>query len=196
VPLLLFVPSGTEARPLRGFRSWHYRTGGRAPYGYRREKHDLPEGHRGDTSKHRVTLVPQPDEAAVIPEIFHLHTDRGLGPKAIAERLNAKHLPPPSHVDRARNARAHWSAGTIRAIVRNPVYTGRAVWNRLDFASARQNGGAPRLRAKEEWVVTEDAHLPLISDELFAKAQERFEQRSSRQSNGRAKRDYLFAGMV
>ncbi len=50
-------------------------------------------------------------------------------------------------------------------MLRNPVYTGRAVWNRLDFASARQNGGGPRLRAQEEWVIAEDAHLPLVSSQ-------------------------------
>ncbi len=175
-----------------------YRMGGRAPYGYKRELHDLPESHRGDTTKSRVTLVPVPDQAPVVAEIFHLHADKGWSQKAIAEHLNRPGGPTsPSHVDSARNRRGHWSAGTVRAMLRNPVYTGRAVWNRLDFASARQNGGGPRLRAQEEWIVAEDAHLPLISDELFQRTQERFQTRPTRQHTTReAKRTYLFAGMV
>ena len=48
-------------------RGW--RMGGRAPYGYRRQGEALPEGHRGDTSKQRVKLVPEPDEATVVTEI-------------------------------------------------------------------------------------------------------------------------------
>ncbi|MDX6667377.1 MAG: site-specific recombinase, partial [Solirubrobacteraceae bacterium] len=90
-----------------------------------------------------MTLVPEPAEAAVVAEMFHLHADRGFSPKAIAEHLNRKRLPSPSHVDRNRNRRGHWAASTVRSILRNPVYTGRAVWNRLDFATAREAGGGP-----------------------------------------------------
>ncbi|PZR65201.1 MAG: hypothetical protein DLM63_12660, partial [Solirubrobacterales bacterium] len=174
-----------------------YRMGGIAPYGYRRELHAMPEGHRGDTDKSRVKLTPIPEQAPVVAEIFHLHTDKGWGPKAIADHLNRPGgPPPPSHVDAARNRGGHWSGGTVRSMLRNPVYTGRIVWNRLDFASARQNGGGPRLRAQEEWVVAEDAHLPLISIEAFQRSQERFRSRPRQQATNRKGRNYLFAGMV
>jgi DNA invertase Pin-like site-specific DNA recombinase len=177
-----------------------YRMGGRAQYGYRREEQALPEDHQGDRSKSRVKLVPVPEQAIVVAEIFHLHADRGLGFKAIAEHLNRPGgPPPPSHVDSRRNLRGHWSANTVRAMLLNPVYTGRMVWNRLDFATARETGRRPKLRAREEWVVSEEAHLPLVSDELFARSQARFDGRKrSRQAangNGGASR-YLFAGMV
>jgi len=64
----------------------------------------------------------------------------------------------------------------------------------------RDDGGGPQLRAQEEWIVGEDAHLPLVSDELFHAAQERFQTRPRRQhaaapGNGNG-RSYLFAGMV
>jgi hypothetical protein len=43
--------------------------------------------------------------------------------------------------------------------------------------------------------VSEVEHLPLVSDELFARAQERFRQRP--RSNGRrGSKTYLFTGMV
>ncbi len=178
-----------------------YRMGGRAPYGYRRELHDLPQGHRG-IDKQRVTLVPEPDEAPVIAEISDLHANQGWGLKAIANHLNRPGgPPPPRHVDSARNRGCHWATSTIRSILRNPVYTGRMVWNRLDFATARQSGGGPRLRAQEEWIVSEDAHPALISDETFRRSQERFQSRPRRQhtngaSNGNGHRAYLFAGML
>jgi DNA invertase Pin-like site-specific DNA recombinase len=175
-----------------------YRMGGRAPYGYERESHDLPEGHRG-ADKQRIKLIPKPDEARVVAEIFHLHADQGWGLKAIADHLNRPGgPPPPSHVDRSRNRRGHWATSTLRSMLRNPVYTGHMVWNRLDFANARQNGGAPRLRAQEEWVIADDSHLPLISDETFRRSQERFKTRPRRQhTNGSSNsRSYMFAGMV
>jgi site-specific DNA recombinase len=178
-------------------RGW--RMGGRAAYGYTRQGEDLPEGHRGDTSKQRVKLVPEPEEAVVVAEIFHLHADQGWGLKAIANHLNRPGgPPPPRHVDSARNRGGHWATSTLRSMLRNPVYTGRLVWNRLDFATARQHGGTPRLRAEEEWVVSENAHVALVSDETYKRSQERFQTRPRTQhTNGASKGGgYMFAGLV
>jgi site-specific DNA recombinase len=186
-------------RGMREATEQGFRTGGRAPYGYIRSLEAMPEGHKGDRDKSRVTLEPHPDQALVVAEMFHLHADRGLSCTAIANHLNRPGGPPsPSHVDSARNVRSHWAASSIRAMLRNPVYTGRTVWNRLDFSTARENGhGGARVRAQEEWVVCEQAHIALISDETFAASQARFSRRPGRQvSASGAKRAYLFAGMV
>lgn len=131
-------------------------------------------------------------------EIFHLHADRAYGPKAIAEHLNRIGGPPsPKHVDTTRNLRGHWAASTVRSMLRNPNYTGRAVWNRLDFSTARETGqGGARMRAEEEWVVCEQAYMPPVSDKVFAASQKRFEGRPTRQATGVGRGRYLFAGMV
>jgi hypothetical protein len=184
-------------RGMREASEQGYRAGGRAPYGYRRRLHELPEGHRGDRAKHRVTLEPEPDEALVIAEIFELFVAAKLTPKAIAERLNRPGGPPsPRHVDSSRNVRGHWAASTVRTMLRNPVYTGRLVWNRLDFSEAKQAGGGARRRAREEWVVAEEAHLPLVSDELYEAAQARFDKTVRSPASAGPKRTYLFSGMV
>ncbi len=184
-------------RGMREATEQGYRMGGIAPYGYQRQLEAMPDGHRGDTDKSRVTLEPVPDQAPVVTEIFHLHGDKGWSPKAIADHLNRPGgPPPPAHVDPARNRGGHWSAGTIRSMLRNPVYTGRIVWNRLDFATARQNGGGPRLRAQEEWITAQDAHLPLISDDAYRRSQERFRTRPHPQASKMNGRSYLFAGMI
>jgi site-specific DNA recombinase len=176
-----------------------WRMGGRAPYGYRRQGEALPEGHRGDTSKQRVKLVPAPDEARVVTEIFHLHASQGWGLKAIASHLNRPEGPPsPSHVDKTRNRGGHWATSTLRSMLRNPVYTGRLVWNRLDCATARQHGGTPHLRAEEEWVISPDTHAALISDETFQRSQERFKTRPRTQHTNRVSKGsrYMFAGLI
>src|SRR5215203_6176517 len=109
------------------------------------------------TAKSRITLEPEPDEAKVVAEIFELFTAEKLSPRGIAECLNQPGgPPPPRHVDTSRNVRRRWAASTIREMLKNPVYTGRIVWNRRDFATGRQNGGGARLRAQEEWVVSEE----------------------------------------
>ena len=85
--------------------------------------------------------------------------------------------PCPGQVDSDRNARNRWGGSTVRAMLKNPVYTGRQVWNRLDFTEAKHSGGGARHRAREEWVVAEEAHLPIVSDEVYEAAQARFEKR-------------------
>jgi site-specific DNA recombinase len=182
---------GMRETALQGFRN-----GGRAPYGYRLERTPHPVATRAKAGETKTRLVPDEERAGVIAEIFHLWTDRGWGCKRIADHLNRPGGPPcPSHVDSNRNVRGDWAKSTIRAVLKNPTYTGRLVWNRLDFATQREAGGTPRLRAEEEWVVSEVEHLPLVSDELFAKAQERFKHRP-RGNGRRGTKAYLFTGMV
>jgi site-specific DNA recombinase len=177
-------------RGLRELAEQGYDTGGRPPYGYRR--------HTADSGGGRASLEPEPDEAPVVNEIYELFAVERLGLKAIANHLNRPGGPPsPRHVDSKRNIQNRWAASTIRAMLQNPAYTGRRVWNRRDFATPRQNGGGgARLRAREEWVVAEDAHLPIISDQLYEAAQERFDGRMRSPGSAKAKHSYLFSGMV
>ena len=139
---------GMRQNALQGFRC-----GGRAPYGYRFEQSPHPVAVRARAGEVKTRLVPDPDQAPVIVEIFHLWADKGWGCKAIADQLNRPGGPPsPSHVDPKRNVRGDWAKSSLRAMLRNPTYTGRLVWNRLDFATQREAGGTARLRAEEEWV--------------------------------------------
>ena len=184
-------------RGMREVSEQGFRAGGRAPYGYRRVVQELPDDHKGDRSKGRASLEPHPDQAPVISEIFRLFTTEGLSPKKIAERLNEPGGPDsPSHVDSSRNPKGLWAASSIRAMLKNPVYTGRIVWNRLDFTEAKKSGGGARTRAKEDWVVTKDAHLPLVSDDIYEAAQARFARKVRSPNSAQSKRFYLLSGMV
>jgi hypothetical protein len=126
-----------------------FRAGGRPPYGYRAKREALPDDHRGERDKRRVTLEPDLDKAPVVAVIFDAYTNRRLLLKGVAEMLRQPDgPPPPSQVDK-QQARRNWAASTVRSILANPVYTGRLVWNRLDCASARQSGGTPRYATKK-----------------------------------------------
>ncbi len=182
---------GMRQTALQGFRC-----GGRPPYGYRLERSPHPVAARAKAGEFKTRLEPD-GNAVVVAEIFHLWADKGWGCQAIADHLNRPGGPPsPSHVDPKRNVKGNWAKSTIRAMLRNPTYTGRLVWNRLDFATQREAGGTARLRARDEWVISEVEHLPLISDDLFTAAQERFRQRSRRVGARNGQASYLFTGMV
>lgn len=56
-----------------------FRCGGRPPYGYALERSPRPVAARAKASEAKTRLVPDPDKAAVVTEIFHMWADKGLG---------------------------------------------------------------------------------------------------------------------
>ena len=108
----------------------------------------------------------------------------GAGIGTIAEGLNRDGVPSPSGHDPARNrhrasANGAWGKSAVRAILGNPKYTGRQVWNRqrrdedLMDAEDVSAGYTSRMRwnPREEWVwSTEPTHEAIVSSETFAAA--------------------------
>lgn len=107
--------------------------GGRPPYGYRLTNlgpHPNPAKAADGRQLHGLAI----DETAA-PVVVRIFAEflRGSGLFAIAEGLTRDGTPCPSAHDPARNSHRDglaWSKGAIRAILTNPRYTGRQVWNR------------------------------------------------------------------
>ena len=122
-------------------------------------------------------LEPDPVAAPVVQRIF-AEFIAGRGLYAIAEGLTRDGIPSPV---RARpgaqpapaRQRWRWSKAAVRAILQNPRYTGRQVWNRQ-----RTRRGAPRRRGRRarprdrrcagtttsQWVWSEHQTHPAIID--------------------------------
>ncbi|HDH27385.1 MAG TPA: recombinase family protein, partial [Actinobacteria bacterium] len=109
--------------------------GGRPPYGYQLADagpHPNPAKAAAGQELHRLEL--DPTVAPVVQRIFaEFLAGRGL--YTIAEGLTADGILSPSAHDPARNrhrasSRGVWSKSAVRAILRNPRYTGYQVWNR------------------------------------------------------------------
>jgi site-specific DNA recombinase len=164
--------------------------GGRPPYGYRlvdASEHPNPAKARLGVRLH--TLEPDPVTAPVVARIYRLFLD-GDGYLAIAERLTAEHIPPPSGHDRVRNPHrlgVAWSKSAVRAILQNPRYTGYHVWNKqrrdeilLDVDDVAA-GHISRMRwnPPDQWVYSAaPTHPPLVSREVFDQVQARIAARS------------------
>jgi site-specific DNA recombinase len=107
--------------------------GGRPPYGYTLV--DLgphPNPAKAADGRHLRGLVPDPNTAPVVQRIF-AEVIAGYGAHAIAENLTNDHVPCPSAADRARNRHRSgvaWTKSAVLAILKNPRYTGRQVWNK------------------------------------------------------------------
>ncbi len=144
-----------------------FRTGGAAPYGFRRLLLDesrepvqvLERGQRKSIQNQRVTLIPaEDDEVGVVVRIFELFVSLGRRPKEIAQQLNREGALSPGG--------SLWSTSSVVSILRNEIYAGTMVYNRTT-----QRLKSPRTRVPpEEWIRTEDAFPALVPRSVFQQA--------------------------
>jgi DNA invertase Pin-like site-specific DNA recombinase len=148
-----------------------YKMGGHTPFGLRRQLIDvngLPKqllvyGERKSIVNDRVILVPgPPEEVATLERIFREFADDRKGLTAIANALNEEGI-----LSVTKNK---WDACTVTNVLRNPKYLGKQIWGRTtEFLS-----GPPKRLPEDQWAVCERAFIPIISPELFQRAQARF----------------------
>src|SRR5690625_2937053 len=186
--------------------------GGRPPYGYMLDDagpHPNPAKAADGKRLHR--LVPDPKTEWVVRRIFAEFLG-GLGIFAIAEGLTRDGIPSPSAHDRKRNPHREgiaWAKGAVRAILKNPRYTGHQVWAKqrkdevlLDVNDI-QLGHQTKLRwnSDDEWVWSDrPVHEPLVSGEEFGQVQtllrSRGRTRGGEHKVHRTRHPYLFRGAV
>jgi site-specific DNA recombinase len=123
----------------------------------------------------------------------------------ITRALNDAGIPCPSAADPKRNTHrtgAEWTLRTVVAILANPRYTGRQVWNRqrtdFDLVDPANTGlghkQVQRWNLPEGWIISRyPAHPALISEADFIAVQE---AAAPRGPVGPATRRYLLAGLV
>jgi Recombinase len=122
-------------------------------------------------------------------------------PVSLSE-LNDGGVPCPSHVDPERNSHRSgevWTLRTVAAILANPRYTGRQVWNRQvrdhdAHRAGRRRGPVHRWNPVQDWVISKQiVHPPLVTEQDFVTAQAIRAARSAEDGTIRA---YLLAGLV
>ena len=146
------------------------------PYGYRKDRED----------KHR--LAPDEQTAPVVQRIFE-RAAKGDSSRKIALDLNADGIIPPlkyrvlyrDEFSREGAARASdlWNYTTVKRILKNPVYLGHTLLGKSKKVSVKSKKKVPVPR--DDWAVTENTHPPLVTKQLYERAQ---------QNLGRGSRDY------
>ena len=114
------------------------------------------------------TLTPNA-EADTVRYIYDLWTKDGIGTTTIANRLNELHIKP-------RKSEI-WSNASVRDMLRNPVYIGKIRWNWRKTIKTYSDGEitASRPKAKKEnWILVDGKHEPIISEEVFNASLARF----------------------
>jgi site-specific DNA recombinase len=107
--------------------------GGRPPYGYRlTDAGPHPNKAHAAWGRRAHRLEPDPATAPVVAWMFAQRL-AGYSAARITRALNDAGIPCPSAAEPARNSHrtgVAWTLRTVAAILANPRYTGRQVWNR------------------------------------------------------------------
>ncbi len=185
--------------------------GGRPPYGYRQgDAGPHPNPGKATIGQRLHRLEVDPNTAPITRRIFEEYA-AGRGLYAIAESLTRDGIPSPSAYDKERNPHRcglAWSKQAVRAILANPRYTGRQVWNRqrrdevlIDVDDVAL-GHESRMRWNDEsaWVWSDSqSHVPIVSLELFEQVRAQLRQGSRRGFDRKARRTdrpYALKGLV
>ena len=136
-------------------------------YGYR-PVHTLSADGEVNRGERRI----EESEAEVVRRIFRMFAD-GQSPIAIAKRLNAEGiLGPRGNAWRDTTIRGHALRGT--GILRNELYIGHLVWDRLHYKKDPSTGKrVSRLNAPEDVKRREIPDLRIVDDALWGKVQSR-----------------------
>ena len=121
-------------------------------------------------------FVPEPREAAAV-RLVYAGFARGVSPAELAEKLNAAGL--------CTRRGGRWEARGIRYLLKNPVYRGALRWN--------PNGSLGRGPKKEETLLTQNCHGPIVSEPLWDAVQSRFCPEITRR---RTAPPYMLCGLV
>lgn len=185
--------------------------GGRPPYGYvlaDAGPHPNP-AKAADGKRLHVLAIDEP-AAEVVRRIFAEFL-AGRGVYAIGEHLTRDGIAcPPAH-DPARNRHRcgiAWNKFAVRAILTNPRYTGRQVWNgqRKDEVLIDVRDVAlghmtkMRWNDQDQWIYSDDpAHPATIDQETFRRAEELVTARRGppgEHKPHRSRHDYVLRGLL
>ncbi len=119
----------------------------RPPLGYKLE-------HKG------AIPVIVDEEAAIIRDIFDKYVNQHMSTYSICTYLNENGFKT-SH-------NKNFEKRSIEYILQNPTYIGYIRWNRTCNETNE-------IKDKSEWIIRKGEHEPIISEETFNKAKERFE---------------------
>ena len=157
-----------------------------APFGYRL---DPERPRRADAVR------TEPGEAALVAQLFDWYLEPQATIYRLARRLTDLGVPAPRGGPR-------WNVASVRGILRNPSYAGRALSNRTQVAPARSRksamlpagpGVSHAPRPEEDWIAVPVP--PVVSEQTFAQVQAKLD--ANQQGAARNTRhEYLLRALI
>jgi site-specific DNA recombinase len=158
----------------------------RPPFGYRLD---------ADRPRDAAAVRVEPGEAVLVAQLFDWYLEPQATVRRLARRLTDLGVATPM-------GKPCWTVASVRGILRNPAYTGRALTNRTRVAPARRRksamlpagrGLSHAPRPPEDWI---EVPVPqIVSEETFAQVQAKLD--TNQQSAARNTRhEYLLRALV
>jgi DNA invertase Pin-like site-specific DNA recombinase len=157
-----------------------FRQGGSAGYGLRRMLRDmngsqkgvLDRGQQKSIQTDRVILVPGPqEEVEIVRWMYRMFVEERIVEAKLAKMLNERGLI--TDLGRA------WTQGTVHQILTSEKYVGNNVYNRMSFKLKKKRVANP----PDMWIRADAAFEPIVTLDLFAKAQNIICERSRKYTN-------------
>ncbi len=156
-----------------------------------------PFGYRLDPERPRdaAAVRAEPGEAVLVAQMFDWYLEPQATLYQVARRLSDLGVATPT-------GKPRWNVASVRGILRNPAYAGRALTGRTQVAPARQRksamlpagpGVSHAPRPPQDWI---EVPVPqIVAAEIFAQAQAKLD--ANQQSAARNTRhEYLLRALV
>ena len=131
----------------------------------------VPYGYKKPSDKR--TFEIDPECGNVVKKIFEWRV-QGKGCGCIANYLNELCIPSPGkhrflngETGFKRSENTKWKSKHVAGILKNPVYLGHMVQGKTR-KSYFENNGKTRVLPETNWIIVENTHDPLITEEQFA----------------------------
>jgi DNA invertase Pin-like site-specific DNA recombinase len=179
-----------------------------APYGLRIVRDVDPA--TGKVLSRRIVFGPE-EEVSAVRFLFDAMANRGWSLRRICRELEARGVKPPVGNGRGKNkTQGAWNSGTVRKILMNRKYVGDLPYNQTHAGkySTWQDGKVQPSGRSQQVVtrnapedvivaaVTPDVLPPIVSRDLFARAQAALARQKKRTSPNGEENSYLFPHMV
>lgn len=129
-------------------------------------------------SKNKNKIVIDEIASKVVQDIFKYRLE-GLSADKIAKKLNSENILSPMEYKKSiglnistnfkKKEKALWSAKAIFRILQNPIYIGTLEQNK--YTTPNHKIKKMVYIPKEEWIIVENNHEPIISKEMFESVQ-------------------------
>lgn len=128
---------------------------------------NAPFGYEKTTINKKPTLKIEETEARIVRLIYDLYVNRNMGCQSIADHINALGVKP--------HRSDKFNRTSVMHILKNSVYIGKIVWNKKTHIRKNTKGNEKHItiyNPPEKWTYTEGLHEPIITEELYLKAQD------------------------
>lgn len=136
-----------------------------------------PYGYKAVFQEKRRVLIPDENTDMIVRFIYEKYVETESC-QAVADELNRRKINPPyvykktNEVYYASDSGAYkgWDRGAVDRILKSKSYLGILVQGKTSITAKNEKNRI--YQPEEEWTITEDAHEPLISQELYQQVEE------------------------